>query len=192
MNNRYEEVDNSVISALTNVRRRLFPELVNAKIKPLFDLKKRVSGGAVVLARIMLPNELIRHFTADEREGIEDGYDYIIVLDKIAWQSAGDTDRERLLRHELRHTFVDIEADSPFKLVDHDVSDFYEEMELNRDDPRWKERVASLTETIYDQMKDEAKNRGRGRGKGRKAPAHAGPTPIETYAEERAQGQEEI
>jgi hypothetical protein len=82
---------------------------------------------------------------------------------------------------------VDIEADNPYRLLDHDVSDFYEEQELNRDDPRWKERVASLAETIYEQMKDEAKSRGRGR----KAPAHAGPTPIETYAEERAQGQEE-
>ncbi len=191
MNNRYEEVDNSVISALTNVRRRLFPELVNAKIKPLFDLKKRVSGGAVVLARIMLPNELIRHFTADEREGIEDGNDYIIVLDKIAWQSAGDTDRERLLRHELRHTFVDIEADNPYKLVDHDVSDFYEEMELNHDDPRWKERVASLTESIYEQMKDDAKSRGKRRGKGRMEPVDFGPTPIETYADQRAAGKEE-
>jgi hypothetical protein len=185
-NNRYEEVDSSVISALSAIRRKSFPELVNAKIKPLYDLKKRVSGGAIVLARIMTPNELIKHFTADEQKGIDDGYDYIIIIDKVVWQSTGDTDRERLLRHELRHTFVDIEADSPYKLIDHDVSDFYEEQELNRDDPRWKERVASLTETIYDQMKDEAKSRGRGR----RVPIDVGPTPIETYAEERAQGQE--
>jgi len=187
MYNRYEDVDSSVINALSAIRRESFPELVNAKIKPLFDLKKRVSGGAIVLARIMLPNELIKHFTADEKEGIEDGYDYIVIVDKVVWQHTGATDRERLLRHELRHTFVDIEADNPYRLLDHDVSDFYEEMELNRDDPRWKERIASLADTIYDQMKDEAKSRGRGR----KAPAHAGPTPIETYAEERAQEQEE-
>ena len=185
-NNRYEEVDSSVISALSAIRRKSFPELVNAKIKPLFDLKKRVSGGLIVLTRIMTPNELIKHFTADEQKGIEDGYDYIIIIDKVVWRSTGDTDRERLLRHELRHTFVDIEADNPYKLIDHDVSDFYEEQELNRDDPRWKERVASLTETIYDQMKDEAKSRGRGR----RVLIDVGPTPIETYAEERAQEQE--
>jgi len=187
MYNRYEEVDESVVSALSAIRRKSFPELVNAKIKPLFDLKKRVSGGAIVLARIMTPNELIKHFTADEKKGIEDGYDYILIIDKVVWQSTKDPDRERLLRHELRHTFVDIEADNPYKLLDHDVSDFYEEQELNRDDPRWKERVAALTETIYEQMKDEAKSRGRG---GKRPPVHAGPTPIETYAEERAQEQE--
>ncbi|MEN6320728.1 MAG: putative metallopeptidase [Syntrophaceae bacterium] len=191
MTNRYEEVDESVIAVLSTIRKKSFPELVNAKIKPLFDLKKRVSGGSIVLARIMLPNELIKYFTSNEKKGIEDGYDYIIAIDKVIWQNAPSTDRERLLRHELRHTFIDIEADNPYRLIDHDVSDFYEEMELNQDDPRWKERVASLAETIYEQMKDEAKSRGRGRGRKDVGPIYDGPTPIEVYAAERAESKEE-
>ena len=99
---RYEEVNEDVLSLLREVRGEYFPELKNAKIKALFDIKKRKSGGMLVLARIMKTNDLLRHLTIDEAEAIE-GYDYIIALEKTCWEDIIRDDKARVLSHELRH-----------------------------------------------------------------------------------------
>ena len=162
---RYEEVTPMVLDMLKDVRSKFFGELKNAKIKVLFDLKKRKAGGRIVLGRIMRTNDLIRHLTKDEVE-IMEGYDYIIVIDKKCWDNVTDADRARILRHELRHTFYDIEAEKdPYKLLTHSVSDFYEEIEMNQDDPRWRERVATLTEDIYEQEKEDKAEKRKRKGK---------------------------
>jgi hypothetical protein len=151
---RYEEAPEWVIALLEKVRERYFPELRNAKIKLLFDTKKRRSGAQMVLGRIMKTNDLLRHLTKNEVEAME-GCDYIITLDKLCWDNISDTDRTRILRHELRHTYVDLDSvNNPYKLQNHSILDFYEEVDLNKDDPRWRERVASLVESIYEQQKD--------------------------------------
>jgi len=151
---RYEEVNEDVLSLLREVRGEYFPELKNAKIKALFDIKKRKSGGMLVLARIMKTNDLLRHLTIDEAEAIE-GYDYIIALDKTCWENIIRYDKVRILRHELRHAYFDIESeDNPYRLQNHSISDFYEEVEFNKDDPRWRERLAAVVEDIYEQKKE--------------------------------------
>jgi hypothetical protein len=159
---RYEEVSDDVLEMLHTVRAQHFPELRNAKIKVLFDLKKRTSGGRIVLGRIMKTNDLLRHLTIDKADAME-GFDYIVTLDKVCWEAIEDGDRVKILRHELRHTHFDIDAeDNPYKIVDHSISDFYEELESNQDDPRWREKVGTLTEDIYEQKKEErndAKNK---------------------------------
>jgi hypothetical protein len=154
---RYEEVTEEATRLLDEVETKYFPELRNAKIIMLFDLKKRTSGGRVVLGRIMRTNDLLRHLTKDEAEAIE-GYDYIVTLDKQAWDAIQREDRIRLLRHELRHAYFDIESETnPYRLIDHSITDFYEEVELNKDDPRWRERVATVVADIYEQQKEERK-----------------------------------
>lgn len=151
---RYEEVSDDLVTMLRDIKSQYFPELKNAKIKMLFDLKKRKSGGMMVLARIMKTNDLLRHLTIDEAGAVE-GYDYIVTLDKLCWENVTKADKERLLRHELRHTIFDLEAESnPYKLQDHTISDFYEEIEYNKDDPRWRERLSTLVDDIYEQQKD--------------------------------------
>jgi Putative phage metallopeptidase len=154
---RYEEVTEEATRLLDEVETKHFPELRNAKIIMLFDLKKRTTGGRVVLGRIMRTNDLLRHLTKDEAEAIE-GYDYIITLDKQAWDAIQREDKIRLLRHELRHAYFDIESEvNPYRLIDHSITDFYEEVELNKDDPRWRERVATVVADIYEQQKEERK-----------------------------------
>ncbi|MCX5809611.1 MAG: putative metallopeptidase [Proteobacteria bacterium] len=151
---RYEEVNEEVMSVLKEVKSEYFPELKNAKIKVLFDIKKRKAGGMVILARIMKTNDLLRHLTIDEADAME-GYDYIIALDKTCWDSIIRDDKIRIVRHELRHACFDIESeDNPYKLQDHSISDFYEEVEHNKDDPRWRERLATVVEDIYEQKKE--------------------------------------
>jgi hypothetical protein len=160
---RYEEVTSDVQDILHEVQTAHFPELKNAKIIVLFDLKKRTSGGRVVLGRIMKTNDLLRHLTRDDSIAIE-GVDYIVTLDKQGWDAIGKEDKVRVLRHELRHTHYDIESeDNPYKLMDHSITDFYEEVELNKDDPRWRERVATVVADIYEQQKEDQK-----KAKGRK------------------------
>ncbi len=169
MSTRYEDAPETD-SLLRKVRFEHFPELVNAKILVLFDLRKRGSNGAVTLARIMKANDLIRHLSD---KITVDGYDYIITIDKVFWTNTGDKDRARVIRHELRHTYFDIKSNAdPYKLIQHDITDFYSEVEMNRDDPRWRERCASLVVDIYDQMKDEGRKVQRSRK-----------TPIELAAE---------
>ncbi len=154
---RYEEVTEDATKLLDEVLTKHFAELRNAKIIMLFDVKKRTSGGRVVLGRIMKTNDLLRHLTKNEAEAIE-GYDYIVTLDKQAWDAIGHEDRVRLLRHELRHTYYDIESEAnPYRLIDHSITDFYEEVELNKDDPRWRERVATVVADIYEQQKEDRK-----------------------------------
>ena len=156
MPTRYEDAPEEVETLLRKIRFEHFPELVNAKIRVLFDLKKRGSKGMVCLGRIVKANDLIRHLTTDK--GLAEGYDYIITLDKVCWDNIANGDREKIIRHELRHTFFDIESeDNPYRLIDHDITDFYAEVEVNRDDPKWRERCASLTADIYDQMKDSGR-----------------------------------
>jgi hypothetical protein len=168
---RYEEPTEEVKKLLREIQAKHFPELKNAKIITLFDVKKRTSGGRMVLGRIMKTNDLLRHLTKDEAVAME-GYDYIITLDKEGWNAIGDADRVRVLRHELRHAYYDIDSDSnPYRLLDHSITDFYEEVDLNKDDPRWRERVAAVVEDIYEQKKEdrkqEAKNkRGKRGGRG--------------------------
>ncbi len=152
---RYEEVSDEVDTMLREIKAQYFPELKNAKIKVLFDLKKRKSGGLIVLGRIMKTNDLLRHLTIDEAGAVE-GYDYIVTIDKLCWDNIEKIDKERLIRHELRHAVFDIESESnPFKIQDHTVSDFYEELEYNKDDPRWREKLCTLVNDIYEQQKED-------------------------------------
>jgi hypothetical protein len=165
---RYEEVTSEVTRMLRTVLSEHFGELKNAKIAALFDLKKRMSGGQIVLGHIMKTNDLIRHLTKEEA-GATEGYDYIITLDKKGWEALGDKDKVRLLRHELRHTFYDIDTEeNPYKLIDHTVNDFYEEIDLNKDDPKWRQKAATLVSDIYEQEKEEARENRAKQKKGKK------------------------
>jgi hypothetical protein len=152
---RFEDADASVDNVLDKIRDERFPELVNAKIKTLFDLKKRKHGGNLVLGRIQKSNDLIKKLTIDQVRGNE-GYDYVLYVDKVAWNAMEQVDRERLISHELRHCFVDTEAKRPYKLVDHDIQDFVSEVSLNSADPGWALRVATLTNDIYSQDEDSS------------------------------------
>ncbi|HVN23169.1 MAG TPA: putative metallopeptidase [Syntrophorhabdales bacterium] len=156
---RYEEVTSEVTKLLHKVLADHFGELKNAKIVALFDLKKRMSGGQIVLGRIVKTNHLIRHLTKEEA-GSAEGYDYIITIDKKGWEALADKDKVRLLRHELRHTYYDIDSeDNPYKLIDHTVNDFYEEIELNKDDPKWRQKAATMVTDMYEQEKEEAREK---------------------------------
>ena len=156
MASRYEEVPSQVSDLVKTVMHESFPSLRNANIHVLFDCKKRMSGGKFCLGRMMRPNDLIRFFT--ETNLNPDGVDYVMFLDKMVFEAISNDDKIRIIRHEFQHCEVDSENEKdPFKLRDHEITDFYDEIEHNKNDPRWLERVAIVAASLYEREKDSEK-----------------------------------
>jgi len=144
---RFEDVSKEVDDFVRTVRKDYFGELASANIKVLYDTKKRKSKKRIVVSRIQKANDLIKCLTMDD---INEEVDYILYIDKEVFASIDDSDKVRLIRRELRHCFVDMEANNdPYSLQDFEISDFYDEIDLNKDDPRWFERVLTVAESIY-------------------------------------------
>jgi hypothetical protein len=150
---KYEDVPEMIYEMYERLKGKNFPELANAKILFLINRKKMMKRGSIVLGKMVKPSDLVKYLSRNEAP--EDGYDYIMLLDSRLIKHCEESDIERVVRHELRHTFFDSDSKSPYKLVDHDFSDFYDEVELNKDDPTWAKRVSTTVSLIYHQEKDE-------------------------------------
>ncbi len=151
---KYDHVPDHILEMCEKIRSQHFPYLVNAKILFLVNKNKMVRKGNTVLGKMVKPSALIKFLSRNEAP--EDGYDYIMLLDSKLLGHCEDTDIERVIRHELRHTFFDSDSiNNPYKLVDHDFSDFYDEVDLNKDDPTWVKRVSQTVSLMYDQEKDQ-------------------------------------
>lgn len=150
---RYEEADDSLVEVFLEVVEKTFAKYGNLKFKLIYDLKKRISKGQLILASIELPSPKVKFFSQDEIA--TEGYDYIVTIDMKAWQLADPATKQRVIRHELRHVFVD-EKGMP-KLIGHEIEDFYSEIELNKDDPEWRRTLVTLTHDVYEQERLMAK-----------------------------------
>ena len=128
---RYEEADDSLINVFSSVLESRFPQYSYLNFKLVYDLKRRTKNGNLILANIELASPKIKFFSQDKKA--EEGYDYVLFIDKCAWELASDKDKHRLISHEFRHVFID-ELGRP-KIVGHELEDFYAELELNKDDP---------------------------------------------------------
>jgi Putative phage metallopeptidase len=149
---KYDNVPEIIHELYDKLKAQHFPHLANAKVLLLAHKKKMLKAGNLALAKIIKPNDLIKYLSREEAPA--DGYDYIILFDNKLLQHCEETDIERVLRHELRHTFFDSESKTPYKLVDHDFSDFYDEVELNKDDPTWAKRLSQTVSLIHAQDAD--------------------------------------
>lgn len=147
----YEDTDKSLNDVLDEVIKERFPSYTNIAIKTIFCNKRRVKKGKICLASIELTNPKTRFLTIDDFN--YEGYDYIMIVDRKAWQVASDKDKKRLLSHELRHIFIDEKG--KYKIIDHDITDFVREVELNKDDPDWSNNLSILVSDIYDQEKEK-------------------------------------
>jgi hypothetical protein len=115
----------------------------------LLDTKKTKSKGKLCLGRIKRASEVEKYLTSED---VEEGYDYVMFLDKIMVDHCSPEDLRRIIRHEMRHIFITDRG--KLTLQPHSLEDFYEEVELNIDDPRWALRVAEMISTIYEQAED--------------------------------------
>lgn len=159
---RFEEVNDSVVEIFLNVVEDRFSYLGQLKIKLVFDMKRRVKEGKICLAFVELANDKLKFFTKDEVA--TEGYDAIVFLDHKAWAFASDSDRKRLMSHELRHIFID--ENGKVKLLPHDLSDFIAEVKLNQDDPDWAMRLGTVINDMYEQEKEMDREQKKGGSNG--------------------------
>lgn len=147
---RYIEADESLTQIFLEVLEERFSnEIQNCKYKLIFDTSKRTSGGSITLASISVCSERLRFFTKNEI--VVNGYDYLIVVDMLAWGLADEKSKRRILSHELCH--VVISGKGKYGLKNHDIEDFHSEIKLNQDDPQWREKLGAATMESYEDRK---------------------------------------
>ena len=151
---RYEESDESLTKTFLDIVEERFGSLQFLKFKLLYDTKKRIKQGKLILATVELPSPKIKFFSRDKIA--VDGYDLLIIVDKKMWELANEVDRRRVFSHELRHVFLDEKGD--VKLIGHEIEDFYVEIKLNGDDPEWQRKLGMLVSDIYEQEKQMLKD----------------------------------
>lgn len=150
----YKLASQEVVDILEKVRLEHFSESSNAKILTLTRNKMKKKRGKIVLADISKPSKrekFISSFMTDDTEP----FDYVIEIDNKVIENFEEKDLIRVLRHECRHIFIDPEKKDPYKLIDHDFSDFEAEVSLNVDDPSWARRVTQVVSDIYEQEKED-------------------------------------
>lgn len=142
------DVTQAEYNLMNSIIKEYFSDLINAKFQLLFYNKLKKKGHKVIFAFIKKASKTEKFFSKDIVG--EEGVDYIIFFDKLIWENIEEADRVRLMRHELRHAFVDPEKDDPYFVIPHDIEDFVAEVELNKDDLRWGQRVAAIAESVYE------------------------------------------
>ena len=149
---RYEDANESLTEVYLNVAGERFPNTcANLNIKLMFDTKRRVSRGKLILASVEVASEKIKYFTKHEVE-VGASVDYILIVDKKAWEVSNTEDKKRLISHELRHIFIDEKGNR--KLLPHDIEDFAAEVALNTDNPNWASNLAQIVSDVYEQEKE--------------------------------------
>lgn len=149
---RYYEADGATQALFEGIRGERFEGLAEAKIKLIMDIKPKIDKlkGDMVIASIKSTNEVEKYLTEQES-----GYDYFIFVNGLVWDLAGEKDKERILSHELRHAFIDEKG--YYKIIKHDIEDFYAEVKLNEDDPMWKQALSTIAVAKFEQLKEEEK-----------------------------------
>jgi len=150
---KFEEVPENIINIMNDEIKNDFPTIANARIKVLYNMKKKINQGKLVLGQIVKTNPILNYLTSSN-ENSDDGYNYIMFLDGNVFPVLEIKDQKRLIRHELNHIFIDLDAKNPYKIVGHEINDFFKEIEYNKDEPKWLERVSAIAEQIYDNDDD--------------------------------------
>jgi hypothetical protein len=148
----FRKADSSVYTVFLDMIEKNFPELSGYSFGLLFREKIQKSQGNVTIASICQPTKLLSYFAKNDNGK---PFDFLIIVDEMAWCCAKEKDRIRIIRHELRH--IDMSGKSP-RLIGHDFQDFYKEVDLNADDPSWCQKLAEVTLAGYDQVKDGQKD----------------------------------
>ena len=152
---RYEEAPESVYNLLDSIIDERFGGLRATKIRVLMDGKSKIDklNNRMTFAYIKLTNEVEKFLTSDGHN--LNGIDYIMFLNSLIWELANNVDKKRIISHELQHIFIDEKGN--YKIVRHDIEDFYAEIEFNKDDPMWGQALSTIAVAKLEQIKAEEK-----------------------------------
>jgi hypothetical protein len=144
----FRKADSSVYTTFLDMIEKVFPNLSSYSFGLLYREKIKKSKGGVIMAEICQPTKLLSYFAKNDNGN---PFDFLIIVDEMAWCCANDNDKIRLMRHELRH--ISISEKGVARLIGHDFQDFYAECDLNADDPSWGQKLAEIILAGYDQVK---------------------------------------
>ena len=154
---RYSNVDKDTTKLINSIINESFKHLLQARIKMIFDARKRKSSGKYVIGKIQKTNEFTRFLTSVET-GDPAGFDYFLYLDEKVFEAIDTIDKIRVVRHLLQYEDIDYESDTPFKLRKEEVLTWYDEMEFNKEDPKWQDRLQAVAESIHNPEDNEVEN----------------------------------
>ena len=149
---RFEDAGNDIYRMMEDVIATEHRHLAEAQICIMFDLKKRTTGGRYVLGRIKSTSEELKAFAVNDNG---QAYDYVMFLDKNVWDRISEDDQKCIIYHELCHCKVAEEAENQYKIQGHEIETFYSEIERNKENPRWSERLGTIAEAVYDPENNE-------------------------------------
>jgi hypothetical protein len=149
----FRKADNSVYQVFLEIIEEYFPALSSFSFGLLFRQKIKKSKGGVILAEVCLPSKLLSYYAKNDQGN---PYDFLIIFDEMAWSCGKVLDRVRIMRHELRHVFINEKGKC--MMIGHDFQDFHAEVALNIDDPGWGSNLAEVVVAAYGQIKDGGKD----------------------------------
>ena len=153
---RFEPAPSNVSKQVADVLNDAFPHLIGCVMDVVFDMKQRKVDGGFLLGRMAKATGLIKYYSEDNMN--PQGVDYIMFLDGKTFVALDEDIQIALIRHELQHCLYDPDSENdPYKLRGHEVTDFYEEIEFNKGNPRWAETAGIVCEAIHDKEKEDAK-----------------------------------
>jgi hypothetical protein len=149
----FRKADSSVYTTFLDMIEKVFPKLTGYSFGLLYRDKMKKSKGGLILAEICQPTKLLSYFAKNDNGN---PFDFLIIVDEMAWCCSKESDRIRLMRHELRH--VNVSEKGVARLIGHDYQDFYAEVDINVDDPTWCQKLVAVVMAGYDQVKDGQKD----------------------------------
>lgn len=116
----YSNAVGNVLGMISKVREKYYPELSEAIIVALFQLKKNwIRGGKIVNASTVPIRDKERALGIDG--------DILIIVSKEVWDATDEAHREALIDHELAHIVRIVKKDGSvvYRIVAHDVEEFF-------------------------------------------------------------------
>lgn len=145
-NARYENAPKTITRLTKQMIKDHFPAMQNFNTKTVLDNKGMKSKGKRVLGKLKKVDDLSKFLTKTEENAFE-GYTFVMILDKLMTETISKSDLKRVIFHELNHGGMD-DKGNPI-IIDHDFVGFYSELDYNKDDPKWSERIALQLAQAY-------------------------------------------
>ena len=162
---KYEDVTENINKLFEKVKNEYFGDMDGATFKLVYRTnRKGKKNCSLVFAEICSTSDLMKFLTADLVDS-EEGLNYVIIIDKNVFEKLEEPDQIRILRHELRHCAIDVNdktGEISYLIRKHTIEDFYEDVEIESKDDgdsRWKERIYTIGESIYEELDQEKKNK---------------------------------
>lgn len=140
---------------IEEIMQKYFPSYDLGLLRPYFYYKEKKIKGRTAMAYIRRSTEFEKCLLKSK------DIEYILMLDGNIWPELHDEDRKRLVRHELRHIYIDFdkEGEPKYGISDHDLIDFRDDYKLEHgvdyEDPFL--RASNTAMEVYFRINEEKK-----------------------------------